>query len=74
MMMPGMSGLDLIKLLRRFSGEVAVKEIAVRTDRTPHAVYKAFKRIRQRLDTRTNRELRNAAKGLGLLGSKETPR
>ena len=63
-----------LQLLRLFSDEVPVKEIALRTGRTPSAVYKAFKRIRQRLDAKTDRELRVAAKGLGLVGSKEGPR
>jgi two-component system, NarL family, response regulator LiaR len=63
-----------LQLLRLFSDELPVKEIAVRTGRTPSAVYKAFKRIRQRLDTRTDGDLRLAAKGLGLLGSKERPK
>ncbi|HEY1849196.1 MAG TPA: response regulator transcription factor [Opitutaceae bacterium] len=63
-----------LQLLRLFSDEVPVKKIAVRTGRTPSAVYKAFKRIMQRLDAKTNRELRVAARGLGLLGSKEAPK
>jgi two-component system invasion response regulator UvrY len=63
-----------LQLLRLFSDEVPVKEIAQRTGRTPSAVYKAFKRIRQRLDAKTDRDLRAAAKELGLLGSKEAPR
>lgn len=63
-----------LQLLRLFSDEVPVKEIAVRTGRTPSAVYKAFKRIRQRLDTKSDRDLRLAAKGFGLAGSPEKPK
>ncbi len=62
-----------LQLLRLFTDELPVKEIAERTGRTPSAVYKAFKRIRQRLETKTDWELRLAAKGLGLLGPKEAP-
>lgn len=60
-----------LQLLRLFSDELQVKEIAVRTGRTPSAIYKAFKRIRQRLGAKTDGDLRSAAKGLGLVGSKE---
>lgn len=55
-----------LQLLRLFCDEVPVKEIAERTGRTPSAVYKAFKRIGERLDTKTARELRIAARELGL--------
>jgi two-component system invasion response regulator UvrY len=63
-----------LELLRMFSDELPVKEIAVKTGRTPSGVYKAFKRIRQRLDTKTDRDLRMAAKGFGLVGSSEAPK
>jgi len=55
-----------LQLLRLFCEEMPVKEIAERTGRTPSAVYKAFKRISQRLDTKSDRELRMAAREFGL--------
>jgi DNA-binding NarL/FixJ family response regulator len=61
-----------LELLRFFLDEVPVKEIAARTGRTASAVYKAFKRIRQRLDAKTDRDLRMAAKGFGLAGRAES--
>jgi DNA-binding NarL/FixJ family response regulator len=63
-----------LELLRLFSDDLPVKEIAVKTGRTTSGVYKAFRRIRQRLDTKTNRDLRLAAKGFGLAGSAEMPK
>lgn len=67
-----MSNGDL-QLLQLFSDEVPVKEIALRTGRTSSSVYRAFERIRQRFDTKTDRELRDVAMGLGLFGSMEAP-
>jgi len=63
-----------LELLRLFSDELPVKEIAVKTGRTASGVYKAFRRIRQRLDTKTDRDLRLAAQRFGLEGSTETPK
>jgi DNA-binding NarL/FixJ family response regulator len=60
-----------LELLRLFADELPVKEIAERTGRTASGVYKALRRIRQRLDTRTDRDLRLAAKRLGLEGPTE---
>jgi DNA-binding NarL/FixJ family response regulator len=58
-----------LQLLRLFLDELPVKEIAVLTGRTTSGVYKAFKRIKKRLDIKTDRDLREAAKGFGLLSS-----
>lgn len=63
-----------LELLRLFSDELPVKEIALKTGRTASGVYKAFRRIRQRLDTKTDRDLRLAARRFGLEGSTETPK
>jgi DNA-binding NarL/FixJ family response regulator len=63
-----------LELLRLFSDELPVKEIAVKTGRTASGVYKAFRRIRQRLDTKTDRDLRLAARRFGLEGSTEMPK
>jgi two-component system invasion response regulator UvrY len=63
-----------LQLLQLFTDELPVKEIAERTGRTASAIYKAFKRIRQRLETKSDRELHAAAKKLGLVGTKEAPK
>lgn len=63
-----------LELLRLFSDELPVKEIAERTGRTASGVYKALKRIRQRLDTKTDRDLRQASKRFGLEGDAGAPR
>jgi DNA-binding NarL/FixJ family response regulator len=62
-----------LQLLRLFLDELPVKEIAVLTGRTTSGVYKAFKRIKKRLDIKTDRDLREAAKGFGLMSSGDTP-
>jgi DNA-binding NarL/FixJ family response regulator len=59
-----------LQLLRLFLEELPVKEIAVLTGRTSSGVYKALKRIKKRLEIKTDGELREAAKGLGLVSSK----
>jgi DNA-binding NarL/FixJ family response regulator len=62
-----------LQLLRLFSDDLPIKEIALRTGRTASSIYKAFKRIRLRLDVKTDWDLRIAAKGFGLAGCKEMP-
>jgi DNA-binding NarL/FixJ family response regulator len=61
-----------LQLLRLFLDELPVKEIASLTGRTTSGVYKAFKRIKKRLDIKTDRDLRETARGFGLFGARDT--
>jgi DNA-binding NarL/FixJ family response regulator len=62
-----------LQLLRLFLDELPVKEIAALTGRTTSGVYKAFKRIKKRLEIRTDRDLRQAARGFGLSSTGSPP-
>jgi DNA-binding NarL/FixJ family response regulator len=61
-----------LRLLRLYSDDLPIKQIALETGRTASSVYKALKRIRQQLNVKTDWDLRLAAKRFGLAGYKET--
>jgi DNA-binding NarL/FixJ family response regulator len=62
-----------LQLLRLYSDDLPIKEIAQRTGRTVSSTYKAFRRIRQQLDAKTDWDLRLIARRFGLAAYKEIP-
>ncbi len=65
--------LEDLEILRLFSGDVPVKDIAAQTGRTGSAVYKALQRTKRHFDAKSNADLRAVAQRLGLGACKEGP-